>query len=93
MPKDSIGDFTFVLDADNGKETTRAEQDIALPTTGFAIFGNISGPNLSILAKVGGVILIILSLYLVIKFLVRHNKRVRVEEKKGRHFIKLNLND
>ena len=92
LPRDSVGDFDLIFEVVIGDDINRAEGDVSLRGTGLAIL-DVSDANLRALSWVGGVLFVLLAFYMVFKFLHRHHKRARLHENKGRHFIKIKLDD
>ena len=92
LPKDSIGEFNIILDAVYGRENSRSEQRVALSAQGVTGFA-VSDANRKTLSIFVIVVLVVVSLYLILKFLYRHNKRIKLHETKKRHFIKIDLRE
>lgn len=92
LPKNAFGEFTLIFDASNGIEDIKREQKVILSTRGITGFV-ISDANRRALYFLGIIIFSLLFLYLVVRFLHKHHKRTARHVEKGRHFIKLDLEE
>lgn len=93
LPKNSVGEFELVFEASDSRESRSAQQKIVLSSGGIAGFAFLSDANRRTLSIFGIFVLVLLGLYLVVKFLQKHGKRIMVKEGKDRHFIKIDLKE
>src|SRR3989344_3576272 len=91
LPKNSIGDYSLVIEATDGLDMAQKEQEVRLSTGGVVGFA-ISDNNLKILGWFGLVILLSFGIYLVLKT-IRHQLALRrANSELNRQFIAIDLN-
>jgi len=90
LPKDSFGEFNFVMSLSDGVSLVSTEKEIFLPSGnvgGFAIFEG-ADPRLS---WIGIVVVLLIIFVFVGRFIWRHHKRSRRGKSRGRKLIELDL--
>ncbi len=92
LPKNSIGDYTILVNVGDGVDTNNYSQDIRLSARGVTGLA-ISDTNFKTISWFGIVVLICFGIYLVIKMIRRQIVLKREGQSAERHFIKIDIND
>ncbi len=92
LPKNSIGDYTILVDVSDGDDTNKYEQGIKLSAKGVTGLA-ISDANLKTISWFGILVIIGFGIYLVIKMIRRQIVLRREGQSAERRFIKIDLDD
>ncbi len=92
LPKNSIGDYTILVDVNDGVDTNKYEQELKLSAKGVTGLA-ISDTNLKTISWFGILVLISFGIYLVIKMIRRQLVLRREGQSVERQFIKIDMED